>query len=139
MPVSSDESSPLDDSSSAPTAGAETVVISLTREATSDAGQAGKIGAAHSVEDAEKLLEPGTYSLSLKTTGGLHSAYWFRFQDTHKGMLQIGEKARYIRLGETGKDAEGGIVIPQIDEYITLYTDAVENLSAGKEVQLVIS
>ncbi len=91
------------------------------------------------MEDADKLLAAGTYDLSLKTTGGLHSAYWFRFQDTHKGMLQIGDKSRFIRLGESGGDAQGGIVIKQIDEYLGLYTKVADDLAAGKRVQLVVS
>lgn len=122
-----------------PTGNTEVVSITLTRAAQSESGQTGTIGSANSLEDAEKLLPAGTYDLSLKTTGGLHSAYWFRFQDTHAGMLQIGDKSRFIRLGESGKDAQGGIVIQQIDEYLSLYTKVVDDLTAGKQVQLIVS
>lgn len=111
----------------------------LTRSAAAESGQAGTIGSANSLEDADKLLAAGTYDLSLKTSGGLHSAYWFRFQDTHKGMLQIGDKSRFIRLGESGGDAQGGIVIQQIDEYLSLYTKVADELAAGKQVQLIVS
>lgn len=126
-------------STSAPTGNTEAIAITLSRTAVSESGQAGTIGSANSLEDVDKLLPAGTYDLSLKTTGGLHSAYWFRFQEIHKGMLQIGDKSRFIRLGESGSDAQGGVVIRQIDEYLTLYSDIAEKLAAGKQVQLVIS
>lgn len=138
VPVNTEEpASPV--SEPAPTEKPEAVSITLTRSASSESGQAGTIGSANSLEEEGKLLAAGTYDLSLKTTGGLHSAYWFRFQDIHKGMLQIGDKSRFIRLGESGGDAQGGIVIQQIDEYLALYTEVAEELAAGKQVQLIVS
>lgn len=137
VPISPEEPSSSPDPVS--TTPSEATTIALARSDSSESGQAGTVGSANSLEDAEKLLPAGTYDLSLKTTGGLHSAYWFRFQDVHKGMLQIGDNSRFIRLGESGKDAQGGIVIQQIDEYLGLYTKVADDLAAGKRVQLVIS
>lgn len=138
VPVSSEEpSSPTPDPVA--TAPSESTTITLARSDSSESGQAGTVDSANSLEDAGKLLPAGTYDLSLKTTGGLHSAYWFRFQDVHKGMLQIGDKSKFIRLGESGTDAQGGIVIRQIDEYLTLYASVADKLEAGNKVQLVVS
>ena len=94
------------------------------------------------LEDPRSALAAGSYSLALRSDGGLHTAYLFRFPDLHKGMIQIQDPGsrnfRYLRLGEQSEDAQGGLVIAHIGHYLDLYVAITEPLLVGKSVQLQV-
>lgn len=68
---------------------------------------------AHSLEQEQGALAPGTYSLQLRESGGLHATYGFRYPDMHEGLIQIGDKFAYLRTGGKAHDAQGGIVLAE--------------------------
>jgi hypothetical protein len=106
-----------------------------------------------------KSLPAGTYKLALRTTGGKHTAYAYRFGDWHRGMIQIlspqSSEPRYIHIGNDAKYAYGSVLVgkeaPQADQtqtpreiwyseeaYKALYPRIADALAAGKLVQLTI-
>ncbi len=120
------------------------VTILLAR----DKNEAGQItGIIHEgvavLEHAETALPKGSYNLRLDHDSGLHAAYWFRFPQFHKGMIRIDNGAdqlpRFLRLGEKAMDAQGGVVVPDIADYSSLYVHIAEALEAGQSVHLQIS
>ena len=116
--------------------------MTLQRSGGADGNLSGSLQEAATLEDPDSALPAGVYPLSLHREGGLNSAYWFRFPQHHKGMVQIagpGPTRRYLRLGESGQDAQGGVVIPDIGQYLDLYVKLAEDLEAGKSVSLKIS
>ncbi|RMG64483.1 MAG: hypothetical protein D6722_16870 [Bacteroidetes bacterium] len=74
---------------------------------------------AHSLENApgspEGHIPPGRYPLVLRTEGGLHATYAYRFGDFHQGMLCLQEVPGlpfpYLRMGETASESYGSIVV----------------------------
>lgn len=63
----------------------------------------------------EKALPAGTYPLILRTAGGMHGTYSFRFKDFHKGMLWITEVPQksfpFIKVGNTAEFAYGSVLL----------------------------
>lgn len=120
--------------------------MQLARKSSSADAATGKLsfgGVSATTEESAKRLAAGSYTLELREEGGLHSAYWFRFPDHHKGMIVIKDPTfdgfRYLRLGESAADTQGGIVIPNIGEYLDIYTRVADAISTGKHVSLVVS
>lgn len=60
-------------------------------------------------------IPAGTYSLGLRTAGGRHATYLYRFGDMHKGMLWIqdvpGLPYALICIGNNEADTEGSVLV----------------------------
>ncbi|MEZ4775721.1 MAG: DUF5675 family protein [Bacteroidia bacterium] len=105
------------------------------------------------------LLPPGTYPLSLKTTGGRHATYLYRFKDQHKGILSItgaaGFEAACIHIGNRVEDTTGSIISGTYIQrqtgssfrevwfsdkaYMKIYPAISEYLVNGGNVSIIIS
>lgn len=63
----------------------------------------------------ETRIPAGTYSIKLRSWGGLHEKYKTRFPDMHKGMLKIENVPGFtdimIHCGATEKDTAGCLVV----------------------------
>ncbi len=129
-----------------PSTPASTLTLTLARQSRGENQVSGTLAAsgitASTLEHPVLMVPAGTYSLALRADGGLHSAYWFRFPEQHKGMIHLVDPTtkdfRYLRLGTTAPDAQGGVVIPQIGEYLDLYSYIAEKLQAGTAMTLVV-
>ena len=117
--------------------------------------------AAFSLESAkDKCLEEGEYTLSLRKEGGRHATYWYKFGDTHKGMLFLDagkpDVFPYICIGNFGSDANGSILLGNQfkDEekedaareiwysekaYTSVYSKIAAELESGKELKISLS
>lgn len=105
------------------------------------------------------LLPAGTYPLALKTTGGRHATYLYRFKDQHKGILSItgatGFNAACIHIGNRVEDTTGSVMTgTQIQRqtggnfrevwfsdkaYMKSYPAIADALFNGKNVSIIIS
>lgn len=114
--------------------------------------------AAYTIESPKaSCISEGTHPLSLRTTGGKHSSYWFKFKHIHKGMIFIegdhGDLFPTLSIGNIGKEARGSILIGKelkseasprevwysTDAYKALYPQISEALESGKKLSLTIS
>jgi len=117
--------------------------------------------AAFSLESPKAhCLEVGSYSLSLRTEGGRHASYWYRFGDMHKGMLFLQSDKEgvypYVCIGNLGSDANGSILLgTQFNKeeeenakrevwysekaYSKIYPQLAGKLAAGESLSLTIS
>lgn len=104
-------------------------------------------------------IPAGTYSLSLKTTGGKHATYLYRFGDQHKGLIEIDEvegfEFPHIHIGNEVSHTYGSIVVGTTAEneaqtdisrkvlysekaYLEVYEQISSKLLNGQVVQLKI-
>jgi hypothetical protein len=102
-------------------------------------------------------VPPGAYALALRTDGGLHATYAYRYKDQHKGLLwlqdapglvtvQTGNQSRYaygsILLGVQPvreQDLEAPREIWHSEQsYRFVYQEIASELAAGRPVRLVI-
>lgn len=69
----------------------------------------------YTIEQTTNRANLGKYELTLRTKGGLHATYGFRFKDIHKGVLQLvigdSQDFRFIRTGNVAADSGGGIIV----------------------------
>ena len=78
---------------------------------------------AYTLEDAhrdtpvpgETRIPAGNYELALRTEGGRHPTYLYRFGDLHKGMLWIKDVPRFpfalICIGNSESDTDGSVLV----------------------------
>ena len=105
----------------------------------------------------EGLIPPGRYALALRTEGGQHATYAYRFGDWHRGMLWVqgvpGLPFPYLRMGETATETYGSIAVgrelapgsenprrlwfPEAG-YRALYARVADHLAAGKPAALEV-
>ena len=114
----------------------------------------------YTIEHKGDKASVGSYPLVLRTKGGLHATYGFRFKDIHKGMIQLDNPAEqgfaFIRTGNVAKDSDGGIVLgTQIegadapekprevwhsdDAYRDLYPKIANRIANGEKITLHIT
>ncbi|TAE50855.1 MAG: hypothetical protein EAZ89_11275 [Bacteroidetes bacterium] len=113
----------------------------------------------YTLESALKPLAPGEYPLSLRSEGGKHTTYAFRFGPLHKGMIQIsknGNEFVYLLIGNEAAYLYGSIAVgtqPVREEdtskarelwyseqgYKSVYQQIAGALVEGKKVVLVVS
>jgi hypothetical protein len=112
-----------------------------------------------SLEASSNALPEGTYDLSLRTTGGLHATYGYKFGALHRGMVRImasdPEAFHFLKIGNLPEDTIGGIIVgmevPNESEtgeareiwhseeaYRQIYPLLAEKLEAGEPIQLLI-
>lgn len=74
----------------------------------------------YTIEQSTNRANLGKYELTLRTRGGLHATYGFRFKDIHKGVIQLlindSQDFRFIRTGNVAADSGGGIVLGKVIE-----------------------
>ncbi|MDX2250075.1 MAG: DUF5675 family protein [Bacteroidia bacterium] len=62
----------------------------------------------------KSLIPAGNYSVALKTSGGRHATYQYRFKELHKGILALtgvaGFESACIHIGNRVEDASGSIM-----------------------------
>jgi len=67
------------------------------------------------IEQTTNRADLGKYALILRSRGGLHATYGFRFKGLHKGMIQLvigdSQDFRFIRTGNVAADSDGGIIL----------------------------
>jgi hypothetical protein len=101
----------------------------------------------------ETRIPAGTYPLSLRTAGGRHATYLYRFGDMHKGMLWIRDVPGFpfalICIGNNESDTEGSVLVGtetvreaetsdrreiwySEQAYRSLYPRIADHLAAGK-------
>lgn len=63
----------------------------------------------------ETRVPAGTYRVGLRQVGGFHSRYSARFNDIHRGMLQVQDVPGFeyilIHVGNTDKDTAGCLLV----------------------------
>lgn len=78
--------------------------------------------ACHTLENPKKpagsqggCIPEGEYEIELRTTGGRHATYLYRFKDMHKGMLSLKSVPEfdhvYIHIGNRASDTQGSILV----------------------------
>jgi len=69
----------------------------------------------YTLESTTDRANLGIYELGLRTKGGLHATYGFRFKDIHVGVLQIltedEQVFRFVRTGNLAADGQGGLLL----------------------------
>ncbi|MEM8889736.1 MAG: DUF5675 family protein [Bacteroidota bacterium] len=117
--------------------------------------------AAFSLESPKaKCLEAGSYNLCLRSEGGRHASYWYRFGNMHKGMLFLQSDKDgvypYVCIGNLGSDANGSILLgTQFNKeeeesakrevwysenaYTKVYPQIAGKLAEGESLSLTIS
>lgn len=113
-----------------------------------------------SSSNSKGYLTKGVYDLKLRTEGGKHPTYIYRFGELHKGMLWIADVAEFpfalIHIGNKDSDTPGSILVgrePQHEAmtdshrevwysqqaYMAIYSIIADKLSEGIHVQLKIT
>lgn len=123
-------------------------------EATLGALYAGDLFRCFTLEDeyrevkvpGETRIPAGTYTLALRTEGGMHAKYLTRFPGVHKGMLWVqnvpGFEWVYLHTGVTPADTAGCVLVGDqamshgeiglsVQAYLKLYRDVSSALLAG--------
>lgn len=69
----------------------------------------------YTLEQSTNRANLGKYPLMLRSQGGLHATYGFRFKDIHKGVIQLDtgdtQDFRFIRTGNVAADSGGGMLL----------------------------
>lgn len=107
----------------------------------------------------EKAIPSGTYPLILRTAGGMHGTYSFRFRDLHRGMLWIqdvpGKSFPFIKVGNRAEFAYGSVLLgnehkdPSTENgprevwnsestYKKVYDRIAKHLEAGNDIQIEV-
>lgn len=64
---------------------------------------------------SETRIPAGTYEIKLRTQGGFHDKYSYRFQDIHKGMLWLQDVPNFeyilVHCGNTDNDTAGCLLV----------------------------
>ena len=68
----------------------------------------------------ETCIPDGTYEIRFRTEGGYHNKYSSRFQDIHKGMLEVCDVPNFkyilIHCGNTDEDTAGCLLVGDTQE-----------------------
>ena len=166
-PASTQSDSPQTDrpSSEAPAGAVEGKLLILQRDTLSDQGVYGSLQlndqslgmTLEGPENSLEILPQGDYELALKSEGGIHATYTYRFGDQHKGMLTIVaptlEGTRHIKIGNealytygsilvgTGKEPDQGngkghLITFSENAYTPIYQLLSEILLSGEKITL---
>lgn len=99
-------------------------------------------------------IPAGTYTIRLRTEGGLTQKYQQKFPDIHQGMLWLqdvpGFEWVYLHVGNTHEDSEGCILVGEsinyetgfqgesVSAYRNLYPLIANEILGGGEVEITI-
>ena len=107
-------------------------------------------------EYGETRIPAGTYKLGLRTVGGYHKKYSYRFADIHIGMLHVlnvpGFEYILIHCGNTDEDTAGCLLVGDSQEnnqikkngfvgsstraYMRIYPEIAQAIKNGEEVTI---
>jgi hypothetical protein len=104
----------------------------------------------------ETRIPAGTYEMALRKVGGFHQRYEKRFNDIHKGMLELIGVPNFqyilIHCGNTDEHTSGCILVGQTQEYgkkdgwigrstqayFDIYPMIAQALEDGEDVQIEV-
>jgi len=105
----------------------------------------------------ETRIPAGTYEMALRKVGGFHQRYEKRFNDIHKGMLELIGVPNFqyilIHCGNTDEHTSGCILVGQTQEYgkkdgwigrstqayFDVYPMIAQALENGEDVQIEVT
>jgi len=105
----------------------------------------------------ETRIPAGTYEMALRKVGGFHQRYEKRFNDIHKGMLELIGVPNFqyilIHCGNTDEHTSGCILVGQTQEYgkkdgwigrstqayFDVYPMIAQALEDGEDVQIEVT